>query len=121
MEVLGLHRCTTCQRVVEELRAQGVPLRTFRDLREQPLTERELAGILERVGGAEELFSRRALKYRQLGLHQKVLSPREMTDWMLKEPTFIARPVVLATNSRAALCGAGAAALRRFVEGLAAP
>lgn len=93
-------------------------MQTFRDLRERPLSPDEFASILDRVGGTQELFTRLALKCRQLGLHQRHLSPRERAQWMLKEPTFMTRPVVLATDSPSAMCGGWSAALRRFVEGL---
>lgn len=48
------------------------------------------------VGGAETLFSRRALKYRTLGLDQKELLEQDLLRYMAEEYTFIRRPVVVA-------------------------
>ena len=47
------------------------------------------------AGSYEALFSRRALKYRELGLNEKTLSEKEYKKYILKEYTFLKRPVMI--------------------------
>jgi len=67
----------------------------FRDLKVKPLSAKEIEVLAEKAGGAGGLFSRRAIKYRTMGLAGKALSAREMIRLMGQEYTFISRPVVV--------------------------
>lgn len=78
----------------------------------------ELVSISNRVGGPSRLFSRRALKYRALGLDRRTLNEEEMLTYMLEEATFVTRPVVLAVEGPAAVCGSSAKALDGLVRTL---
>ena len=95
VEVYWLPYCTTCQKAVAHLRAKGVEIRSFRDVKAAPLTPDELRGLAAKVGGVEALFSRRAMKYRQMGLHEREVSEDEMVKLMSEEYTFITRPVIV--------------------------
>ena len=66
----------------------------FRDLKEQPLQKSELKDLAKKAGGVDKIFSRRAIKYRTLGLADKNLTDDQKLDWMAKEYTFISRPVI---------------------------
>ena len=43
----------------------------------------------------EKLFSRRAMKYRQWGLHEKELTEDDYRELITKEYTFLSRPVII--------------------------
>ncbi|MEL7064780.1 MAG: ArsC/Spx/MgsR family protein, partial [Bacteroidota bacterium] len=43
----------------------------------------------------EALFSRRAMKYRALGLHEQELSEEDYRQHILDEYTFLKRPVII--------------------------
>jgi arsenate reductase (glutaredoxin) len=47
------------------------------------------------IGGYGALFSKRAVKYRALGLHEKTLTEKEMKDLILQEYTFLLRPLTI--------------------------
>jgi arsenate reductase-like glutaredoxin family protein len=49
---------------------QGIPVRHYRNLKEEPLPEGEVRALAAKVGGVEKLLSRRAMKYPQMGLHE---------------------------------------------------
>ena len=49
----------------------------------------------EKAGSYEALFSRRALKYKELGLKDKHLSEKDYRKLILEEYTFLKRPVAL--------------------------
>lgn len=47
------------------------------------------------AGGYEPLFSKRAMLYRQKGLHEKQLSENDYKNLILEHYTFLKRPVVV--------------------------
>lgn len=100
--VYGLPYCTTCQKAVAYLEGKGVAIDRFHDVKTEPLSEEEIRGLAERVGGADRLFSKRARKYRAMGLHERDLSEDEMLRLMAEEYTFITRPVVVAEHGAVA-------------------
>ncbi|HEU0302850.1 MAG TPA: ArsC/Spx/MgsR family protein [Longimicrobium sp.] len=95
VELIGLPYCTTCQKAVGYLEDKGVRIRSFRNLKEEPLSEDEVRVLAEKVGGIEALFSKRAMKYRQMGLHEREVSEDEMVRLMAEEYTFVTRPVIV--------------------------
>ena len=95
VDVYWLPYCTTCQKAVEHLRGHGVEIRSFRDLKAAPLGETEVRDLAAKVGGPDALFSRRAMKYRQRGLHEQQLSDDDLVRLMAEEYTFITRPVIV--------------------------
>ncbi|HEU0052014.1 MAG TPA: ArsC/Spx/MgsR family protein, partial [Longimicrobium sp.] len=95
VDVYWLPYCTTCQKTVQYLHDHEVPIGSFRDLKAQPLEAAEVRDLARKVGGVDRLFSKRAMKYRQLGLHEKELSEDEMVRWMADEYTFVTRPVIV--------------------------
>jgi arsenate reductase len=108
VEVYWLPHCSTCRTVVARLEARGVSIRSFRNLKTEPLSEAEVRALAEQAGGAARLFSRRALQYRQRGLHQQQLAEDDLVRLMAEEYTFITRPVIV-SGGRATAGSAGAA------------
>lgn len=64
-------------------------------MKAEPLQRAEVEELSRKVGGAEKLFSRRALKYRQMGLHERDLTDDDLLRLMSEEYTFVTRPVVV--------------------------
>jgi len=95
VDVYWLPYCTTCQKAVAHLEAKGVSIRSYRNLKEQPLSEDEVRALATKVGGVEKLFSKRAMKYRAMGLHERDVSEDEMVRLMAEEYTFVTRPVIV--------------------------
>ena len=50
------------------------------------------------AGSYEALFSRRAMKYKELGLTDKKLTEANFRKYILEEYTFLKRPVVIINN-----------------------
>ncbi len=95
VEVYGLPHCTTCQRALQYLQDRGVMVSRFRDLKAEPLHRIEVEELARKVGGPEKLFSRRAMKYRQMGLHERDLTDDDLLRLMTEEYTFVTRPVIV--------------------------
>jgi arsenate reductase len=95
VDVYWLPYCTTCTKAVAYLEEKGVPVRAFRNLKEAPLSVDEVRDLAAKVGGVEKLFSKRAMKYRAMGLHEREVSEDEMVRLMSEEYTFVTRPVIV--------------------------
>ena len=63
------------------------------DIKTQGIEAKDLDFMKELAGSYEALFSKRAIKYKTLGLKDKNLSETEMRQFILDEYTFLKRPV----------------------------
>lgn len=91
-KIYHLSTCSTCQRIIKELNnGEGFLLQ---DIKTEPLTAEQLEEMHAQVGSYEGLFSRRAMKYRGMGLHEKKLGEADYKQLILEEYTFLKRPVI---------------------------
>jgi len=90
-----LPNCTTCQKARRRLDYHRISVTKFRDLKEEPLSLEEIQKLAQMLGGVEHLFSRRSVKFRELGLRDKELSEAEMLELMAGEYTFLKRPILV--------------------------
>ncbi|GAA5037024.1 hypothetical protein GCM10011506_32910 [Marivirga lumbricoides] len=65
------------------------------DIKNSPLSEPQLLELYVITESYEELFNKRSIKYRTLGLNQQNLSENDYKEHLLKEYTFLKRPVFL--------------------------
>jgi arsenate reductase len=93
--------CSTCTKAEQHLLSKGTVIHRYINVKETPVSREELLELAEGVGGVENLFSKRAMKYRAWGLHEKTLSDDDMLKYMQEEYTFIKRPVIVAQASPA--------------------
>lgn len=92
-KIYHLASCSTCQRILKELQPlEGVELQ---EIKSEPVTSAQLEEMVSRSGSYESLFSRRAMRYRQRGLHEKQLSEADYKALILDHYTFLKRPVIL--------------------------
>jgi arsenate reductase (glutaredoxin) len=69
------------------------------DIKTGQITPEQLEELKEKAGSYEALFSRRALKYKELKLKNKHLVEADYRRLILEDYTFLKRPVVLVGNS----------------------
>lgn len=67
----------------------------MQDIRTEKITPAQLAEMRKMAGSYEALFSRRAIKYKEMGLKYKSLEEKDYRDYILQEDTFLKRPVVM--------------------------
>lgn len=92
-KVYHLSSCSTCQRIIRDLNlTEGFELQ---DIKSNKITPDQLDQMKEMSGSYESLFSRRAMKYKEMGLKDKSLSEDDYRNLILEEYTFLKRPVVL--------------------------
>ena len=87
--------CSTCRKAKNHIERHGLRDFELRDIKENPLAREEVEALAEKLGGADELFSRRAIKYRELKLNEREVSKAEMLDLMTEEYTFLKRPILV--------------------------
>ena len=68
------------------------------DIKKEGISEKDLDAAAEYVGSYESLFSKRAMKYRQLGLHEMDLTEADFKNYILQEYTFLKRPMFIIDN-----------------------
>lgn len=62
------------------------------------MTPEQLDAMKAATGTYESLFSRRAMKYKEMGLKDKPLTEADYRQLILDEYTFLKRPVVFVNN-----------------------
>jgi arsenate reductase (glutaredoxin) len=67
----------------------------MQDIKTERITPEQLEALKEKAGSYEALFSRRALKYKELKLKDKHLGEADYRRLILEDYTFLKRPVVL--------------------------
>lgn len=92
-KVFHLSSCNTCQKIIKETNAAAVC--SLQDIKTESISAENLDWLASKVGTYEALFSRKALKYRAMGLHEKILSENDYRDLILQEYTFLKRPVIV--------------------------
>lgn len=90
-KVYYLSSCDTCRRIMASVGVDDSFER--QDIKNEPITPKQLAGMAAVVGSYEALFSRVALKYKALGLKDQVLTEDDYRRRILEEYTFLKRPV----------------------------
>lgn len=92
-KIYHLGTCSTCQRILKELEPlDGIQLQ---EIKTEPITEEQLDEMKALSGSFESLFSKRAMLFRQRGLHEKQLSESDYKALILEQYTFLKRPVIL--------------------------
>jgi arsenate reductase len=67
----------------------------LQNIKEKNIDSETLDFLKDKVGSYEALFSKKAMKYRSLGLNEMDLSETDYKRYMLEEYTFLKRPFVI--------------------------
>ncbi len=96
-KIYHLGNCTTCQAIIKN---SGIDKKGFvmQDIKFEKIIPTQLDEMKAMAGSYESLFSRRAMKYKELGLKDKKLEEKDYRKYILEEYTFLKRPVVIIKN-----------------------
>ena len=89
-----LAQCTSCQRILNEVNWKG----QLQDIRTEKISEEQLDQMANMSGSYGTLFSRRAIKYKSMGLKDKGLTESDYRQLILEEDTFLKRPVFIVND-----------------------
>jgi arsenate reductase (glutaredoxin) len=96
-KVFHLSSCSTCQKILKETNAASVC--SLQDIKTESINAEDLDWLASKAGSYEALFSRKALKYRAMGLHEKTLTENDYRTLILQEYTFLKRPVIVVEDT----------------------
>mgnify|MGYP006194429617 FL=1 len=71
----------------------------FQDIKTTKITDVQLQEMAKLSGSYESLFSRRAIKYKTMGLKDKELTENDIKKLILEEYTFLKRPVIIINDT----------------------
>ena len=91
-KIFYLKSCSTNQRILKELNLEGVELQ---NIKEENIDGKTLDLLKGKVGSYEALFSKKAMKFRSMGLNEMNLSESDYKKYMLEEYTFLKRPFMI--------------------------
>ena len=91
-KIYHLGTCSTNIRILKELNLDGVELQ---DIKKEPMTADQVDEMAKIAGSYETLFSRKAMKYRSMGLNEMELSEADYKKYIVEEYTFLKRPVAI--------------------------
>lgn len=96
-KIYHLGTCSTCQRILKTINPG--PDVELQDIKQEAISPAQLDQMKSLAGSFEALFSRRAMKFRSMGLHERLLSEADYRQLILEEYTFLKRPVMLLGDS----------------------
>jgi len=91
-KIYYLKTCDSCRKILGKLSLSNFELQ---EIKTQAITPQQLEELIALSGSAEALFSRRAKKYRQMGLQGEILGEKDYRQLLLEEYTFLKRPVIV--------------------------
>lgn len=92
-KIYHLKSCSTNVRILKEINpGSDVELQ---NIKEENIDAETLDILKEKVGSYEAMFSKKAMKYRSMGLNEMDLTEADYRKYMLEEYTFLKRPFMI--------------------------
>lgn len=92
-KIYHLSTCGTNQRIIKEL--GGLDDFEKQNIKASPITKAQIDEMKKMAGSYEALFTRRAMKYRSMGLADQSLTEKDYRRLITEEYTFLKRPVLI--------------------------
>ena len=92
-KIYYLASCDTCRKIIKSL--PNPDNLEFHDIRQNPITEKELEEMHSLSGSYEALFSKKAQLYKSMDLKNKSLTEDDFKKYLLEHYTFLSRPVFI--------------------------
>jgi arsenate reductase len=95
-KIFHLSTCSACQKILAEW---SIPKDVaVQDIKSELYSEEELDEMKQMAGSYEAIFSKRAMKYKEWGVKELVKSDEDYCAFLLKDYTFLKRPVLVYDN-----------------------
>nr|WP_298654909.1 ArsC/Spx/MgsR family protein [uncultured Flavobacterium sp.] len=96
-KIYYLKTCDTCKKIIKSLpKTEGF---IFQDIKEEPISVKQLEEMYALTGSYEILFSKKAKLYKEMGLKDEKLAETDFKRYILEHYTFLARPVIIINTS----------------------
>ena len=87
-KIYHLGTCSTNSRILKSLNLEGIELQ---DIKKEPISVEQVEEMVKITGSYEALFSRKAMKYRSMGLNKMNLTEKDYKKLNLNQPNHITR------------------------------
>ena len=94
LEMFGLAHCSTCQKAIATLQAEGWTV-AFRDVQKDPLDRTERQRLADQWG--DKIINRASLTWRGMSEAERAMDPVAM---MAEKPSVMKRPAIAAGDAR---------------------
>lgn len=91
-KIYYLQTCDTCRKILKQFNFSGFEKQ---EIKTESITTTQLEEMKALSGSYESLFSRKAKKYKEMGLKDETLSEKDYQHYILNDYTFLKRPVVI--------------------------
>lgn len=91
-KVYFLQTCDTCRRILKEVNLEGFERQ---EIKTHPITVQQLEEMHALSNSYENLFNKRAKKYKAMDLKNQELTEQDYRQFILDEYTFLKRPVFI--------------------------
>lgn len=95
-KIYYLASCDTCRKIIKSLPKNNNLV--FHDIKQNPITLKELEEMQQLSGSYEALFSKKAILYKSMDLKNKALTEDDYKNYILEHYTFLSRPVFIIDN-----------------------
>lgn len=96
-KIYYLKTCDTCKKIIKSLpNTAGF---VFQDIKEEPISVKQLEEMYRLTTSYEILFSKKAKRYKEMGLKDEKLSEADFKRYILEHYTFLARPVIIVDHT----------------------
>ena len=91
--IYHLSTCSTCKKIIQEINPTADV--ELIDIKQTNIDEETLDWLKSKVGSYEALFSKRAIKFRELTPNQIPVNDDDFKPLLLQEYTFLKRPFII--------------------------
>ena len=91
-KIFYLKTCDTCKRIMKSFSLEGFELQ---EIKSNPIEVSQLEDLKAISGSYASLFSKRAKKYKAMGLKDQILNEDDYKLFILSDYTFLKRPVII--------------------------
>ena len=95
-KIYYLASCDTCRKIIKSLPKNNDLV--FHDIKQDPISEKDLEIMYLLSGSYEALFSKKAQLYKSMDLKNKSLTEDDFKKYILEHYTFLSRPVFIIEN-----------------------
>jgi len=92
-KIYYLKTCDTCKRILKQIK--NIDDFQLQDIKEESVTVKQVEEMHALTGSYENLFSKRAKLYKEMGLKDENLTEADFKRYILEHYTFLARPVII--------------------------
>ena len=92
-KIYYLASCDTCRKIIKSL--PNPDKLEFHDIRQNPISDNDLAEMHSLSKSYEALFSKKAQLYKSMDLKNKSLTEADFKKYILEHYTFLSRPVFI--------------------------